>query len=69
MKTPKDFRMVELQPSDSSKAGVKFKIGDTEVLINNRGIRCFSKRAILRIGMLLRDSEVAKEVRTQLLAT
>lgn len=27
----------------------------------------FSKRAILRVGMLLRDSEVAKEVRTQLL--
>ncbi|MCU5440509.1 phage antirepressor KilAC domain-containing protein [Bacillus cereus] len=27
----------------------------------------FPKRAILRIGMLLRDSEVAKEVRTQLL--
>ncbi|WP_208018209.1 hypothetical protein [Bacillus arachidis] len=27
----------------------------------------FTKRAILRVGMLLRDSEVAKEVRTQLL--
>ncbi|EOP56589.1 hypothetical protein IIW_00321 [Bacillus cereus VD136] len=27
----------------------------------------FPKRAILRVGMLLRDSEVAKEVRTQLL--
>ena len=30
---------------------------------------CFSKRAILRIGMLLRDSKVAQEVRTQLLNT
>ena len=39
----------------------------TEITIPNRGIRCFSKRAVLRIGMLLRDSEVAKEVRTQLL--
>lgn len=29
----------------------------------------FSPRAILRIGMLLRDSEIAKEVRTQLLNT
>ena len=29
----------------------------------------FSPRAVLRIGMLLRDSEVAKEVRTQLLNT
>lgn len=36
-------------------------------MIPNRGIRCFSKRAVLRFGMLLRDSEVAKEVRTQLL--
>ncbi|MEA1853021.1 hypothetical protein U9M49_07955 [Cytobacillus sp. OWB-43] len=32
-----------------------------------RGTGLFPKRAILRVGMLLRDSEVAKEVRTQLL--
>ena len=31
------------------------------------GVRCFSKRAVLRFGMLLRDSRVAQEVRTQLL--
>lgn len=30
----------------------------------NRGAKVFPRRAILRIGMLLRDSEVAKEVRT-----
>ncbi len=36
-------------------------------MVPNAGIRLFSKRAILRIGMLLRDSEIAKEVRTQLL--
>lgn len=34
---------------------------------SNKGIGLFTKRAILRIGMLLRDSEVAKEVRTRLL--
>ncbi|EOP13216.1 hypothetical protein ICS_01380 [Bacillus cereus BAG2O-3] len=34
---------------------------------NNRGSLVFPKRAILRVGMLLRDSEVAKEVRSQLL--
>lgn len=34
---------------------------------SNRGSRVFPRRAILRVGMLLRDSEVAKEVRTQLL--
>ena len=32
-----------------------------------RGVNLFPKRAILRVGMLLRDSEVAKEVRTRLL--
>lgn len=35
--------------------------------IPNRGLRLFPKRAILRTGMLLRDSRVAKEVRTRLL--
>lgn len=34
---------------------------------SNKGIALFPKRAILRVGMLLRDSEVAKELRTQLL--
>ena len=38
-----------------------------EVRIPNTGIRCFSKRALLRFGMLLCDSEVAKRVRTALL--
>lgn len=34
---------------------------------SNKGILLFPKRAILRVGMLLRDSEIAKEVRTRLL--
>lgn len=34
---------------------------------SNRGIALFTPRSILRVGMLLRDSEVAKEIRTQLL--
>ncbi|ABK85515.1 hypothetical protein BF32_112 [Bacillus thuringiensis] len=38
-----------------------------ELGIGKVGANIFTKRAILRIGMLLRDSEVAKEVRTQLL--
>lgn len=47
-----------------------FDLGNGVVLkVPNRGIRMFSKRAILRIGMLLRDSTVAREVRTQLLNT
>lgn len=37
------------------------------VTINNRGLKAFSKRAVLRIGMILQQSSIAKEVRTQLL--
>lgn len=42
---------------------------DTRLEIPNHGIKCYPKRAVLRMGMLLRDSRVAKEVRTQLLNT
>ena len=37
------------------------------IKLNNRANTLFPRRAILRVGMLLRDSKVAKEVRTQLL--
>lgn len=50
------------------KCEVEFNNG-TKLILPNRGIKAFSKRAVLRIGMLLRDSKVAKEVRTQLLNT
>lgn len=43
--------------------------GNSKILIQNGRQAYFSPRAVLRIGMLLRDSEVAKEVRTQLLNT
>ncbi|WP_052085687.1 hypothetical protein [Clostridium sp. HMP27] len=49
------------------------KIIQTGIMIDGfdkitfRGQWFFPKRAVLRIGMLLRDSEVPKEVRTQLL--
>lgn len=42
-----------------------FEVNGTR--LNNRGNTLFPRRAILRIGMLLRDSPIAKEVRTQLL--
>ena len=38
-----------------------------EIKVSNRGIRVFSRRAVLRIGMLMPGSRVATEVRTQLL--
>lgn len=43
------------------------QVDNVTLKLPNSGIRVFSKRAVLRIGMLLRDSKVAKEVRTQLL--
>ena len=47
----------------------EIELGDGVTMrLPNFGVtNMFPKRAILRIGMLLRDSEVAKEVRTQLL--
>ena len=47
-----------------SMSGKKIVDGIT---IPNRGMKLFSKRAVLRIGMLLRDSKVAAELRTRLL--
>lgn len=40
-----------------------------KLVVPNVGIILFPKRAILRMGMLLRDSKIAKEIRTQLLNT
>ena len=55
-------------PSVQTQTGIQFKLSnDVTIVIPNAGIRCFTKRAVLRFGMLLRDSKVAKEVRTQLL--
>lgn len=52
----------------TAKGKVTFVYKDgVEYDFPTRGTRIFPKRAILRVGMLLRDSEVAKEVRTQLL--
>lgn len=69
LKSIKDFltlQDVTLESQTPGKATIRLSDNVT-LAIPNRGIRCFSKRAILRIGMLLRDSPVAQEVRTQLL--
>lgn len=53
-----------------NRGSTTFKIDENTIItINNCGIKCFPKRAVLRMGMLLRDSRVAKEVRNQLLNT
>ena len=40
---------------------------DVSLEISNRGLTLISKRVLLNIGMLLRDSEVAKELRRRIL--
>lgn len=51
---------------ERNKAILRYDNGIT-FSVTNRGLKVFPRRAILRIGMLLRDSVVAKEIRTQLL--
>jgi len=46
---------------------LKGQIGNLSTLKHHSRLAIFTKRAILRVGMFLRDSEVAKEVRNQLL--
>lgn len=64
----KNLLSSQLTTLEKSRGKVIAKLKDgSEVQIATRGLRLFPKRAILRVGMLLRDSEVAQEVRTQLL--
>ena len=74
MKKPRDFGKIwkdtkcSFPEVNKTANSTTYQIADNvTIVIPNRGIRCFSKRAVLRIGMLLRDSKVAQEVRTQLL--
>lgn len=64
----KDLLTEQNVPLVQNRTNLVIQIDDnTRLEIPNRGIKCFSKRAVLRIGMLLRDSKIAQEVRTQLL--
>ena len=64
-----DFRGDNLSRLKSGKRGTTaFQSEDGTIIeVQNAGVRCFSRRAVLRIAMLLRDSAVAQEIRTQLL--
>lgn len=70
-RTPKVFKDLLTEqnvPLVQNRTNLVIQIDDnTRLEIPNRGIKCFSKRAVLRIGMILRDSKIAQEVRTQLL--
>lgn len=53
---------------DKDRYTTTFQISpDMQVTIPNAGVNIFSKRAVFRFGMLLRESAIAREVRTQLL--
>ena len=60
---------IEVKTMSGKKGSVTYVLNGVTYEINNASNLFFSPRAVLRIGMLLRDSEVAKEVRTQLLNT
>lgn len=51
-----------------NRANYKFELNDgTTLSVGGKGITLFTKRTILNVGMLLRDSDVAIELRSRLL--
>ena len=67
-KSYKDFLNLQHESLETVKGKATFTyISGEKLNVPMRGLKVFPRRAILRIGMLLRDSSVAKEVRTQLL--
>ncbi|NFO98130.1 hypothetical protein FDC62_07900 [Clostridium botulinum] len=64
----RESHVISFKEFTSNRANYKFTLDNGEILsVGGKGIALFPRRAILRVGMLLRDSEIAKEVRTQLL--
>ena len=62
------FRLGDDFPIKNRKGSFEIQLDEnTTWIIPNTNNKFFSKRAVLRIAMLLRDSEVAKEVRSHLL--
>ena len=60
--------VISFKEFTKNRANYKFKLNNNEELsVGGRGVQLFSKRAILNVGMLLRDSVIAKEVRRRLL--
>lgn len=50
------------------QGNIHFALDDnTEIIVPNRGVLCFSRRAIVHLGMILDRSPVATELRNQLL--
>ena len=67
---PSDFLTQQklVQNISKKRGAVTFDFNDgSSITIPNLGMRIYPKRAVLRIGMLLQQSEIAKAVRTALL--
>ena len=68
---PRDFYNGSTEKSTSvevKQTSITYTFENGQIVtINNRGLKAFSRRAVLRIGMLLQQSDVAREVRNQLL--
>lgn len=63
-----DSDVMSFKDFTKNRANYKFILNDgTELSVGGKGITLFSKRAILNVGMLLRDSPVAIELRSRLL--
>lgn len=73
IKSPSDLKSLSGTKSSTLKMAqrrgfLEITLDDnTTIAIPNCGVKCFPKRAVLRMGMLLRDSRIAKGIRTQLL--
>lgn len=73
VKYPHDFKIFNDNPNINKYVrkecgNLIFKLNDTtEVVIPNRGILCFTRRAVALMGMLLEDGRVSREFRNQIL--
>lgn len=68
IKSPKEFLNLLEGNLKTGRGKAFFILKNNETIeVPNRGIRIFPCRAILRIGMFLRDSEATKNIGTQLL--
>lgn len=61
------YKVITGEELKATKVENKPQLEKYGIGLRTPSLALFPKRAILRVGMLLRDSEVAKEVRTQLL--
>lgn len=73
VKYPQDLKIFNNIPNigkcfRKERGNLIFKVNDTtDIIIPNRGILCFTRRAVALTGMLLEDGRVSREFRNQLL--